>query len=172
MVTFRSEWDDYPNERAMWGAKAWATTKLSHFSWYIPIPATIGFFVKNFCFTFKVNASAVWQYFALSLILDLYSFHKHHLMSSKLAMWSVPSLNYARHLMAYTVNNQHIFKSEILAKWITNIFYSQFTLFVCDLPVYKLWTTARWQWSTFDSRVKCSSIEPKEISTRWWSNMY
>ena len=28
------------------------------------------------------------------------------------------------------------------------------------------------EWSTFDRRVKRSSIDPKEILTRWWSNMH
>ena len=37
--------------------------------------------------------------------------------------------------MAYTVN---LFKSEILPKWMNDIFYSQFALFVYDLRVYKL----------------------------------
>ena len=32
--------------------------------------------------------------------------------------------------MAYTVNNLHVFKSEILPKWMTNIFCSQFAQFV------------------------------------------
>ena len=37
--------------------------------------------------------------------------------------------------MAYTVNNKHVFKSEILPKRMSNIFYSQFPLFAYDLHV-------------------------------------
>ena len=88
-------------------------------------------------------------------------------------------LNHSWHLMAYAVNNQHVFKSEILPKWMAKIFYSQFPMFARDPHDHQLWNAARWrepafdkEWSTFDRRVKRSSNEPKEISTRWWSNMY
>ena len=75
--------------------------------------------------------------------------------------------------MVYTVKNEHVHKSEILPKWMAKVFYSRCALFEYDLHVYKLWNTARWQEpafdkasdlrSTFDRRVKRSSIEPKEI---------
>ena len=52
--------------------------------------------------------------------------------------------------MAYTVNNWHVFKSEILPKRMTNIYYSQFALFAYDLHICKLWYTARWQELAFD----------------------
>ena len=88
-------------------------------------------------------------------------------------------LNHSWHLMAYAVNNQHVFKSEITPKWMAKIFYSQFPMFARDPHDHQLWNAARWrepafdkEWSTFDRRVKRSSNEPKEISTRWWSNMY
>ena len=42
------------------------------------------------------------------------------------------SLNHARHLMAYAVNNQHVFKSGILPEWMTKICYSWFPVFVYD----------------------------------------
>ena len=41
--------------------------------------------------------------------------------------------------MVYTVNYQHVYKSEILPKWMAEIFYSQCAMFVYDLHVYKLW---------------------------------
>ena len=40
--------------------------------------------------------------------------------------------------MAYTVNNELVFKSEILTKRMTNIFYSQFALFAYDLHVLQI----------------------------------
>ena len=52
--------------------------------------------------------------------------------------------------MAYTVNNEHVFKSEILTKRMTNIFYSHFALFAYNLYVCKLWNTARWHEPAFD----------------------
>ena len=52
--------------------------------------------------------------------------------------------------MAYTVINEHLLKSEILPKWMTDIFSSQFALLVYDLHVYKLWNTARWQEPAFN----------------------
>ena len=85
--------------------------------------------------------------------------------------------------MVYTVNNQHVCKSEILPKWIAKIFYSRCAL----LYMISMFTNCEIQlggknphltkfqiseWSTFDRPVKCSSIEPKEILTRWRSNMY
>ena len=53
--------------------------------------------------------------------------------------------------MVYTVKNQHVYKSEILPKWMAKIFYSRCALFVYDLHVYKLWNTARWQEPAFDT---------------------
>ena len=78
--------------------------------------------------------------------------------------------------MAFTVNNQHMFKSEILPKRMTTISYSQFALFAYDRHVCKLWNTARWQEPAFDKAsdlrvihlwfgMKRSRIEPKEILT-------
>ena len=52
--------------------------------------------------------------------------------------------------MVYTVNYQHVYKSEISPKWMAEIFYSQCALFVYDLHIYKLWNTARWQEPAFD----------------------
>ena len=70
------------------------------------------------------------------------------------------------------------------------MFYSQFVMFVYDLHDHKLCNTARLQEPAFHKasdltmipggalRIhmiivwKRSSIEPIEILTRWWSNMY
>ena len=52
--------------------------------------------------------------------------------------------------MAYTVNNQHVFKSWDLTQmnnW--NLLFSV-AMFVYDLHDYKLWNTARWQEPAFD----------------------
>ena len=69
--------------------------------------------------------------------------------------------------MAHTVNNLHVFKSEILPKWMTKIFYPQFSMFVYELHDCKLWNTPWWQEPAFDKvsdrRVRHSSIEPQEI---------
>ena len=52
--------------------------------------------------------------------------------------------------MAYTVYNQHVFKSWDLTQmndW--NLLFSV-AMFVYDLHDYKLWNTARWQEPAFD----------------------
>ena len=59
--------------------------------------------------------------------------------------------------MAYTVNNYYVFKSEILPKRMTNIFYSQFALFAYDPHVGKLWNTARWQEPAFEKSFRSQS---------------
>ena len=46
------------NELAKQEARSSATTELVHFSSYIPVTATKGF-LKDFCLTFNVTASAV-----------------------------------------------------------------------------------------------------------------
>ena len=72
--------------------------------------------------------------------------------------------------MAHTVNYLRVFKPEILPKWMTKIFYPQFSMFVYDLHDCKLWNTAWWQEPafhkasdlrmihTFDRGVRHSSI--------------
>ena len=52
--------------------------------------------------------------------------------------------------MAHIVNNLHVFKSEILPKWMTKIFYPQLSMFVYDLQDCKLWNAAWWQEPAFD----------------------
>ena len=42
-------------------------------------------------------------------------------------------------------------KSEILPKWITEIFYSQFAMFVYDFHDYDLWNTAGWEEPALDN---------------------
>ena len=66
--------------------------------------------------------------------------------------------------MAYTVNNRHVFKSDILPKIMTNIFYSLFALFAYDLHVCKLWNTARWQEPAFD---KASDLRVIHLWSRY-----
>ena len=75
-------------------------------------------------------------------------------------------------------------KSEILPKWMTKFFYSEFPMFAYHLQDYKLPHEEEWdgknphltklqisEWS-LDRRVKYSSIEPEEILICWWSNIY
>ena len=130
-------------------------------------------FERVFCSTFNVNANAVQQHYALRLILDLLLFHGwkgqatfnviyiDHLISVS------SSLNHARHLIAYTVNNQHVFKSDVLPKRMTDIFYSQFAQFAYDLHVCKLWNTVRWQEPAFD---KASDIRVVHLSL-WYETL-
>ena len=64
MVTFHSEWDDYLFSQyhqlgvtiatnQMGGARASATTKLAHFCWFIPIPASKVFLFLDFLVYFR-----------------------------------------------------------------------------------------------------------------------
>ena len=52
--------------------------------------------------------------------------------------------------MVYTLNNEHVYKAEILPNWMAKILYFQCASFVYDLHVYKLWNTPRSQEPAFD----------------------
>ena len=77
---------------------------------------------------------------------------KHLLTSYKLAIW----YQYHHHEIMRNIpwhilsTFQNVFKFEILPKWMINIFYSQFTVFIYDLHEYKLWNTDRSQEPVFD----------------------
>ena len=80
----------------------------------------------------------------------------------------------------------HEFESAILPTWMAKLFYSQFVMFVYDLHAVSMITNCKIQlngknphltkpqiseWSTFDRRVKCSIIEPKEKLNRWCTGL-
>ena len=84
--------------------------------------------------------------------------------------------------MSYTVNKLHVLKSEILPKWMTNIFYSQFAMVLHAFHDYKLWKAAETHiWQSLKSQsdrnlvtlwIDPCNIEPTEISSRSWQNVY
>ena len=145
-------------ELTMRGARALATMGLAHFSWNIPIPATKMSFFSNTLLSMCTQVQFSGHTFCtethitplLFSRLQIISIISRHINWLSYLISVLSSLNHARHLMAYTVKNQHVFKSEILPKWMTKIFYSQMAVFVHDLHDYKLWNTARWQEPALD----------------------
>ena len=162
------------DELAMRVARASATMELVRWSWIIPIPATL--------FQCVCKCSLAYTHFALRPILDFYLFYGCHIYwlfdisiiiiksSATFDDTYYQQLTRVRICDLAQVNNLNVlFSICYVLCMITMITKCEIQLDDKNQHSTKPRIS---EGSAFDRRFKCSSIEPKEKLTHWWSNVF